>query len=212
MLVKVGTLDLQLHLGLLLELLMLFHFGLHIDLSPFLSNSILVVIDINVHNVILMKLFSPSVRNTVFHLVFKHYFVWRFCQSLIDACFMQFIKLVIKLSDHLLDVLGLFLLIKFVDNSLLDFSLTDRDSRSLVLLESNSYRLLPQNLLNRSVLVLLQEVDIAIIHIVDDLLIHLEMVLNHPERLFAVSIDNVYVIDLFRAILQLSRAHIELFV
>ena len=201
LLVEIRALDLKLHSSLFLLLLVLCNLSLHIDLTPLLRDSVLIIVDIDVHYILLMELLSPSVRDTVLDLVFQNNFIWRLSQSLADACLVELIELVIELCDHLLDVLGLFLLIKLVNHSLFDFTLTDRDASLLVVSQSVGDGLLSEDLFYWRVFVLLQQVDISIIPIVYQVLVQLECVLGLTERLFAGIIHYVDVIYLLRSIL-----------
>ena len=81
------------------------------------------VVDVNVNNVVFMEFFSPSVWNSVLYLILKLLNIGLFTQRLTNALLMQLIKFVVKLSDHLLDVLSLFLLVELVDYCLLDVPL-----------------------------------------------------------------------------------------
>ena len=75
---------------------------------------------INSKNVFLVERLSPSIRNPIFDLILDCDFIWTTSQSLSQWLFMKFVKLVVKLSDHLLNTLCLFLLVKFTVNCIFD--------------------------------------------------------------------------------------------
>ena len=66
---------------------------------------------INSKNVFLVERLSPTIRNPIFDLILDCDFIWTTSQSLSQWLFMKLIKLVVKLSDHLLNTLCLFLLV-----------------------------------------------------------------------------------------------------
>lgn len=57
----------------------------------------------------LIKLFSPSIRNAILYFILDYFTVRVLSQSSHKRLFMQLIKLVIELSDHVLNIYRLFL-------------------------------------------------------------------------------------------------------
>ena len=57
----------------------------------------------------LIKLFSPSIGNAILYFILDYFTVRVLSQSSHKRLFMQLIKLVIELSDHVLNIYRLFL-------------------------------------------------------------------------------------------------------
>lgn len=95
------------------------NFACFVDPATLLLNTRLVIEDVYVNNVIFMELLRPSLGNSVLYFLFQNVFVWTLRQCLLHTLFMQLVKLIVEFSNHLLDVLRLLLLIKFVNYCLL---------------------------------------------------------------------------------------------
>ena len=57
----------------------------------------------------LIKLLSPSIRNAILYLILDYFTVRVLSQSSHERLFMQLIKLIIELSNHVLNIYRLFL-------------------------------------------------------------------------------------------------------
>ena len=85
---------------------------------------------------------------------------------------MEFVEFIVELSDHLLDVMRLLFLIKLVNDSLLDISLSialdDCASRTndLLLSDLGRDRVLSQDGLDTCIFIVLEHVDVSVVNIV----------------------------------------------
>ena len=96
------------------------HFLWSVDLSSFVFDAVLLIININVDDIIFMETLCPSLWNSIFNFFFHLFSIWTFSQSIINTLFMQFIKLVIKLSNHMLNLQSLLFLQQSINNCLLN--------------------------------------------------------------------------------------------
>lgn len=99
------------------------NFLIFVDFSSFLNNSRFVLVDIYIYDIIFVEFLRPSLRNSIFYLIFKLSDVWLPWKCLLYTLFMELIKFIIEFSNHLLDILSLFFLIELIYHSLLNFSL-----------------------------------------------------------------------------------------
>ena len=108
-----------------------------------------------------MEFFSPPVRDPVFNLIFELLNIRLLWKGLAYRLLMELVKLVVEFCDHLLDVLSFLLLVKFVYNGLLNVSLRVSGDNGAIWTNNQlslylaNNRLLPQNLFDRGILVLL---------------------------------------------------------
>lgn len=100
-------------------------FGFGVYTASFVQNAGFLTENVDVHDVKLVKRFGPPFRNSVFNLIDQLLLIRLFTQRLSNALFVQFVKLVIKLSNHLLNVLRFLFLIQLVNNCLFDLLLDD---------------------------------------------------------------------------------------
>ena len=70
-----------------------------------------------------MESSSPSLRDTILHLILDGVLVWALGKCRGERLFMEFIKFVIELSNHVLDVLTLLFSVELLQDSLLDIRL-----------------------------------------------------------------------------------------
>ena len=166
----------DLHLRLLEDAVSLFDSALPVDLASLLVDTGLVVVNIDVHDVVLVELLRPPLRDAVLHFVLQDLFIWAFRQGLSNRLLMELKELVVELGNHLLVLL---ILVELVDNSLLNilFSIT-RDhiaswSDNQLRLDLRSDRLLSQDLLDVGILILLEQINVPAADVVHDVLIDL---------------------------------------
>jgi len=110
--------------------------GVTVDFTSLLDDSALFE-QIKAYDVVLVEILGPSLWDAILDLVFDSLFVGAFCKGRSKGLFMKLIELVIKLSNHLLDVSTLFLHVKLGVDCFLDLSLVKqplRDLRSIWLL------------------------------------------------------------------------------
>jgi hypothetical protein len=125
----------NIHLGLLLDSLSLFNHLGSINFTSFIADTRFIQVNIDVNNIVFMELFSPSFRDPILDLIFQLVHIGVFGESLRYRLLVKLIKLVVKLCNHLLDILSLLLLIQFVNHSL--FNIFLRISRHHTSLRSN---------------------------------------------------------------------------
>jgi hypothetical protein len=133
---KIAILHIYCHLSLLLCHFIIFNFLFFIDSTSLVCNSWFLIVNVDVDNIIFMKLLCPSIWNPILNFILKYFAVWIFGKGLIDTLFMKFIKFIIKLCNHVLDVLGLFFLIKLVNNCLFNIPFCNIYSLTCILSES----------------------------------------------------------------------------
>lgn len=119
------------HMIFELLLLNLLHFSRLINLSSFLVDTSFLIIDIDVDDVVLVEFLRPSLRYPVLDLLLQDVLVRALGKGLLNTLFMQLIELIVEFSNHLLDVLSLFLLIEFVNNGLLQVHLGETNYLAL---------------------------------------------------------------------------------
>jgi hypothetical protein len=158
--------------------LSLLNFLSFVNFTTFLNNTGFLIVNIDVDNIIFVELFGPSIWNSIFYLIFKLIDIGLFWKSLANTLFMQFIKLIIKLGNHMLYVLSLFLLIQFVNDCLFNVTLSvprynqTIGSNNQLGLDLTQNRLFSQNLFDWSIFVLLKHINVAVVYIVNSLLIN----------------------------------------
>jgi hypothetical protein len=117
-----STLD-NIHLRIFFNSLSLLDHLSLVDFTSFILDTwfaIFVLVNIDVHDIILMEFLSPSLRDSILDLILELIHIWVLRQSLSDRLLMKLIKFIIELSNHLLDVLSFFFLVELINDSLLD--------------------------------------------------------------------------------------------
>lgn len=110
----------DLDLLLLLLLFSLRYLRRLVNFAALLVDAWFLIVNIDVHDVKLVELPRPSLRDSILDLLLELLFVRALGQSLTDTLLMKLVEFIIKLGDHLLDILSLFLLIQLVNDGLLD--------------------------------------------------------------------------------------------
>lgn len=105
------------------DFLPLLDFLSFVDFASLLHDAGFLAIDVYVYDVVFVEFSGPTIWDAVLHLVLKLVHVGLLGESLVHGLLMELIEFVVKFSDHLLDVLGLFLLVQLVDYGLLNVSL-----------------------------------------------------------------------------------------
>ena len=72
-----------------------------------------------------MESSSPSLRDTILHLILDGVLVWALGKCRGERLFMEFIKFVIELSNHVLDVLTLLIRVQLLQHSTLNVLLLE---------------------------------------------------------------------------------------
>ena len=165
------------HLSLLFNRLPFFdHLGL-IDLSSLILNSRLLLVYVDVNYIVFVEFLGPSLRNSIFDFILELVHVRVLRKSLCHWLLVKVIKFIVKFSDHVLDVLGFFLLVKLINDSLLDISLSVPWQHSPLWsnnkLSSNlgRERLFFHYLVDRGIFILLKHVNVSVVNVVDYVII-----------------------------------------
>ena len=138
-----------------------------------------------------MEPLCPSLWNSVFDFISQLVFIRTFGKRLVDTLFVELVKFVIKLSNHVLDVLSLFLLIQFVNHSLFNVSFTERQA-SLRISQLRCQWFLLHDLVYCGVLVVLKQLNIAIIYIVNNLFVHALNLGQHKWTFWVFAMPNLH--------------------
>ena len=138
--------------------------------------------NVHAHDIVLEESFSPSLRDTVLYFVLDHCLVGALGKSLSQRLLMQLIELVIELCDHLLDVGTLLFSIESLEHCNFDILLW-KDT----LLQQVEEWLLHKNVLNLSILVGSQKLDVSLVNLTHKLWVHL----NGLVWLHSVLIDSI---------------------
>jgi len=152
--------------SLVLDLVPLVDHSVFVDTSTFLRDRS-VLVDVKVHDVVLVELLRPSVRNSVLNLILDSLLVGTFGKSMRQGLLMKLVKLVVELGDHCLNVGVLFLCIQFGIDSGLDIGL-----RVHSVLQVSSEGFFHEHLSNLNLAILAQQAQVPLVDLLKNAFIN----------------------------------------